>query len=156
MFDIRYRTSKTNLVFLRNLVVAAIIFGSIFCANSNPAPDEKTRQIIEQVVLELREVNPNVEITNEMIADELRKKSNQEQLLLDKERREHKALSDKNRALEKKIIENAIKAKDTEPLQRLMVEKYNISSLEALNMIMEHDERAYIVLREIIMNAQPR
>ena len=34
-----------------------------------------------------------------------------------------------------------------------MADKYNISSFEALDMIKNHDERAYVAVREIIMSA---
>jgi len=156
MFYKKSTKSEISLFFLRSLVVVIIALGYAFYSSAVPsrsATDAKSVQIISQVVLELKEANPNVEITREMIVAELRRKSDLEQLALKKKQQRLQELKAKSRAVEKRIIEKAIKSNDTGYLSKFMADKYNISSFEALDMIKNHDERAYVAVREIIMSA---
>jgi phosphoglycerate-specific signal transduction histidine kinase len=152
MFNYESKKSEVSLFVLRSLVFVLMTLGCVF--NVQSSPDAKTVEVVSQAVLELKQANPNVEITNEMIEKELRRKSNQEELLLKKDQQQLERLKAKNRALERGMIEKAIKSNNTMPLQRLIEDKYKISSFEALDIIKRHDERAYIVLREIIMNSK--
>ena len=151
MFLNRGRFNEVSLMMLKFLVIITIGFSAMSYANDKPDP--KTVQIISQTVLELKEANPNVEITREMIVNAIKKKRDKEQALLNKKQQRLKELKAKNRADERMVIERAIKSNDTGYLQRFISDKYKVSSLEALDIIMNHDERAYIAVREIIMNS---
>lgn len=207
MFLNRGRFNEVNLILLKFLVIVTIGFSTLSYANDKLDP--KTVQIISQTVLELQEANPNVKITREMVVNEIKKKRDKEQTILDNKQQKYKELSAKERAaqmmrqaminlkkkhlnvqitrrmmeqeigrmqakakllhqqeqeqiaiikeklrmLEKEIIEKAIKRKHTEYLEKEMVGRYNISSKKAKDMIMNHDEKAYTMLREIIMNS---
>ena len=151
MFLNRSKFKTVSFIFLQFLVVIAIGLSALSYADDKPDP--KTVQIISQTVLELKEANPNVEITREMVINALKKKHDKEQVLLNKKQQRLEELKAQNRSDERRIIEKAIKSNDTGYLQRFIADKYKVSSLEALDMLINYDERAYIAVREIIMNA---
>lgn len=151
MFLNRSKFKTASFIFLQFLVVIAIGLSALSYADDKPDP--KTVQIISQTVLELKEANPNVEITREMLVNALKKKHDKEQVFLNKKQQRLEELKAQNRSDERRIIEKAIKSNDTGYLQRFIADKYKVSSLEALDMLINYDERAYIAVREIIMNA---
>ena len=116
--------------------------------------DIKTKELIKMVLEEMKQASPNTEITDEMLQSELHKRNNEEKLIIEKEHREQSALQHKLRADEKIIMEKAINSNNTAYMEEVLMKKYNVSQKEAIEMIRNGDERAYLVLREVIVNSK--
>jgi hypothetical protein len=111
-------------------------------------------KLIKMVLEEMKQASPNTEITDEMLQSELHKRNNEEKLIIEKEHREQSALQHKLRADEKIIMEKAINSNNTAYMEEVLMKKYNVSQKEAIEMIRNGDERAYLVLREVIVNSK--
>lgn len=116
--------------------------------------DDKAKGLIKRVLEEMKQASPNTEITDEMLQNELHKRNNQEKLAMEKEHREQSALQHKLRADEKVIMEKAIKSNNTAYMEEIIMKKYNVSQKEAIEMIKNGDERAYLVSRWVIVNSE--
>ena len=51
-------------------------------------------------------------------------------------------------------MEKAINSNNTAYMEEVLMKKYNVSQKEAIEMIRNGDERAYLVLREVIVNSK--
>jgi hypothetical protein len=158
MFNYESKKSEVSLFVLRSLVFVLVTLGCVFNAKSAPESNSeakaKAMQMMRQAMTNLKEQNPNVEITRSLMENELGKMQAKAKFLPRQEQKKIRVIKEKLRTLEKEIIEKAINRKHTEYLEKTMVGKYNIPNKKAFDMILNHDERAYIVLREIIMNSK--
>ena len=113
-------------------------------------------QLMGKLVKKLKRENPDVEITKEMVLNALEKECDKERDLQKKNQQEIRELKTNTREFERNVIDRVIQSKNTDYLQMFIEDKYKVSPFEALYIILNHDERAYIAVREIAMNSDEK
>lgn len=113
-------------------------------------------QLMGKLVKKLKKENPGVEITKEMVLNALEKECDKERDLRKKNQQKIRELKTNTREFERNVIDRVIQSKNTDYLQRFIEDKYKVSPFEALYIILNHDERAYIAVREIAMNSDEK
>jgi hypothetical protein len=126
----------TKIVLVLKTVILGILTFALFVQITKASEiDDKSKQLIYKVLEEMKQANPNTEITKEMLQQELQKRTDQEKVEMEKEQQELATLQHKLRAQEKNIMEKIIKSNDTSYIDELIMKKYDVSQKEAVQMM---------------------
>lgn len=144
---------KINSLLVLKIFIAGIVIITCFTKTlAAQEPDNQIKEVLDEVTFDLMRRNPNVPITKDMVLEELQKRINQEQIAMEEDQTKLKLTKDKLRSQLKNVMDKVIKNKNTEYIEEIIIKKYGVTQKEAKAMILSHNERAYTVLQDIILN----
>jgi vacuolar-type H+-ATPase subunit I/STV1 len=152
ILEIKHFVKINNSLMLKILIVGIVIITCFIQTSAAREYSDPTKETLDEVTFDLMRKNPNVPITKDMVIEELQKRINQEQLAMAEDQKKLKATKNKLRSQLKNAMDKIIQSKDTKFMEEIIVKKYGVRQAEAKAMILSHDERAYEVLRDMIVN----
>lgn len=152
ILEIKHFVKINNSLMLKILIVGIVIITCFIQTSTAWEYSDPTKETLDEVTFDLMRKNPNVPITKDMVVEELQKRINQEQLAMLEDQKKLKAANNKLRSQLKNAMDKIIQSKDTKFMEEIIVKKYGVRQAEAKAMILSHDELAYEVLLDMIVN----